>query len=292
MVKLGLILLGFGFTLMASTQSTSQLINQSINHSTKQSSSSSAHSGGSFQKPDDKDLAGKIVNNTNELITSPRQLTFQGPRAGEGYFSADGKMMIFQSEREPGNPFYQMYVMDLANGSTTRLSPGQGMTTCGWIHPNMKQAMWSSTHLDKTFPAKVKKEYDERKSLVKKRYSWSFDDSYSIFTSDLNGRNVKQLTKVKGYNAEGSYSPDGKYIAFASNRAGYPDKGKLTEADQKHLEQDPSYFMDIYIMDADGKNVRQLTNVPGYDGGPFFRARVRAFPSSPIVAPPMSPPTH
>ena len=27
---------------------------------------------------------------------------------------------------------------------------------------------------------------------------------------------------------------------------------------------------DIYIMDRDGSNVRQLTNAPGYDGGPFF----------------------
>ena len=30
--------------------------------------------------------------------------------------------------------------------------------------------------------------------------------------------------------------------------------------------------MDIFIMNADGSNVRQLTDVPGYDGGPFFSA--------------------
>ena len=205
-----------------------------------------------------KELAKKIINATNELVTSSRQITFEGPRAGEGYFSADGKKMIFQSERQPGNPFYQMYIMDLGSGATNRVSPGQGMTTCGWIHPNMKQAMWSSTHLDKGLSQKVKKELEERNSPVKKRYSWSFDDNYSIFTSDLNGKNVKQLTTVKGYNAEGSYSSDGKYIAFASNRAAY-NRGKLPEAEQKKLDQDASYFMDVYIMDADGKNVRQLT---------------------------------
>ena len=231
----------------------------------------SPHSGGPA-KPDEKELATKINNSANELLTTSRQLTFEGPRAGEGYFSADGKKMIFQSEREPGNPFYQMYVMDLTNGQTNRVSPGKGMTTCGWIHPNMKTVMWSSTHLDKTLSTKVKKEYEERSSPVKKRYSWSFDDTYSIFTSDLEGRNLKQLTYGKGYNAEGSYSPDGKLIAFASNRAGYPSSGILSNDDQKRLQQDPSYFMDIYIMDADGKNVRQLTNVPGYDGGPFFSA--------------------
>jgi Tol biopolymer transport system component len=228
------------------------------------------HSGLS-QKPDEKELAKKILNTPNELVTSSRQITFEGPRAGEGYFSSDGKKMIFQSERQPGNPFYQMYIMDLDSGTTQRISTGKGMTTCGWIHPNMKQAMWSSTHLDKDLNKKLKKELEERKSTVKKRYSWSFDENYSIFTSDLNGRNVKQLTKVKGYNAEGSYSPDGKYIAFASNRSAY-NRGKLSEADQKRLDQDASYFMDIYIMDADGKNVRQLTDAAGYDGGPFFSA--------------------
>ena len=44
-----------------------------------------------------------------EWITNARQLTFEGRRAGEGYFSADGRRLVFQSEREPGNPFYQIY---------------------------------------------------------------------------------------------------------------------------------------------------------------------------------------
>jgi Tol biopolymer transport system component len=57
------------------------------------------------------------------------------------------------------------------------------------------------------------------------------------------------LTDAPGYDAEGSYSADGKQIVFTSSRDGDPD---------------------LYIMDADGKNVRQLTDVDGYDGGPFF----------------------
>jgi hypothetical protein len=47
------------------------------------------------------------------LLTKTHQITFAGRRAGEGYFSADGKRMIFQSEREPDNPFYQIYLLDL-----------------------------------------------------------------------------------------------------------------------------------------------------------------------------------
>lgn len=209
-----------------------------------------------------------FIDKSNTAISKSKQLTFVGPRSGEGYFSRDGKKMIFQSEREAGNPFYQMYVLDLESGKTTRVSTGQGQTTCGWIHPNMQTVMWSSTHLDPHNAEKVQTEMDKRNNPIKQKYSWAFDDQFSIFTSDLNGKNVKRLTTEKGYNAEGSYSPDGKYIAFASNRQAY--NKKLSAEDQKILDRDASYFMDIYIMDADGKNVRQLTNTPGYDGGPFF----------------------
>ena len=209
-------------------------------------------------------------NEPNTLVTEPRQLTFVGPKSGEGYFSPDGKMMIFQSERQPGNPFYQMFVMNLESGETTRVSPGTGKTTCGWIHPSMKKVLFSSTHLDPDTKKKTAEEYDNRKKAVKARYSWSFDDNYDIFESDLHGGHLRRLTKEKGYDAEGSYSPDGQWIAFASNRAGYTEK--LSAEDKKLFEQDPSYMMDIYIMKADGTHVKRLTTSKGYDGGPFFSA--------------------
>ena len=66
----------------------------------------------------------------SRFLTNPRQLIFEGRRSGEGYFSPDGSKLIFQSEREEGNPFYQMYVLDLNTGETTRVSPGKGKTTC------------------------------------------------------------------------------------------------------------------------------------------------------------------
>lgn len=213
---------------------------------------------------------GGFINEPNKLVSDVRQLTFVGPKSGEGYFSPDGTKMIFQSEREPGNPFYQIYIMDLVSGNTHRVSPGHGKTTCGWIHPNMKRVMYSSTHLDPETKKKTAEEFESRKNPVKGRYAWSFDENYDIFTSDIDGKNIRRLTKEKGYDAEGSYSPDGQWIAFASNRAGYTEK--LEGEDKKLFEQDPSYMMDIYIMKADGTEVRRLTTSKGYDGGPFFSA--------------------
>ena len=82
------------------------------------------------------------------LIRNSRQLTFEGRRAGEGYFSQDGKQLVFQSEREPGNPFFQIYLMDLENGDVLRVSPGIGKTTCAWIHSDGHRVLFASTHED------------------------------------------------------------------------------------------------------------------------------------------------
>ena len=204
------------------------------------------------------------------LLGNVRQLTFEGKRSGEGYHGAAGRSMIFQSERHPGNPFYQMYLLDLETGETRRLSPGQGKTTCGWIHPGGAKVMFSSTQDDPEAGAKQKAELDFRASGKKRRYSWDFDENFEIYDFDLKAATYRNLTQAPGYDAEGSYSPDGTQIAFASNRHAY--QAPLTEKEARIFERDKSFMMDIYIMNADGSNGRRLTTAPGYDGGPFFSA--------------------
>ncbi len=203
-------------------------------------------------------------------ISNSRQLTFEGARAGEGYFSADGSRMIFQSERIATNPFYQMYVMDLETGDIDQLSPGFGKTTCGWLHPNGSLALYASTQFDADAEAKMKAELEFRKSGKQRRYSWDYDSTYEIIETDLQTGTYKRLTNAVGYDAEGAYSPDGKRIVFASNRHAY--EADLSKEEQERLQRDPAYFMELYVMDADGSNVRRLTNSSGYDGGPFWSA--------------------
>ena len=65
-----------------------------------------------------------------------KQVTRDFVRAGEGYFAPDGKTIIFQAEEKgSGNPFYQIFTMDLATGRTRRISPGVGKTTCSYFSP-------------------------------------------------------------------------------------------------------------------------------------------------------------
>lgn len=201
------------------------------------------------------------------LLSNTRQLVTEGVRSGEGYFSADGSEFIYQAE-VPGNPFYQIFLMNLETGETNRVSPGIGLTTCSWIHPTANRVMFSSTHEDPKALEKQAEEIAMRESGQQREYGWDYDRRYDIYTATKSGADLVNLTNTEGYDAEGSYSSDGSRILFASNREAY--RRQLSNAEQTLFEDDASYFMDLYIMDADGSNIEQLTVSPGYDGGPFF----------------------
>ncbi len=120
-----------------------------------------------------------------DLLTRTRQLTFEGKRAGEGYYNADGSMMVFQSERTAENPFYQIYLMDLETGDTERISPGHGKTTCSWVHPDNSKVLYASTQLDPDARKKQKDELELRATGKQRRYAWDYDESFDLFAKDL-----------------------------------------------------------------------------------------------------------
>ena len=202
------------------------------------------------------------------FLSRVRQLTFEGRRSGEGYFNTDGSKLIFQSEREAGNPFYQIYTLDFETGDSARVSPGHGKTTCAFFHPSGGRVLFGSTHHDPQTKAKQKAELDFRASGKQRRYSWDYDETMDIFTANPDGTDLRRLTTALGYDAEAGFSPDGSRIVFSSTRSAYADN--LPDEEKKLREIDLSYFGEIYIMNADGSGQTRLTRTPGYDGGPFF----------------------
>lgn len=190
-----------------------------------------------------------------------QQVTFDFAKAGEGYFSPDGRSIIFQAvPRE--YMFYQIYTLQLpqtargpqpaAHSQPKLVSTGRGRTTCSFFAPDGRSIIFASSHLDPnlsdTEATQRRQDEADAKSGTKRRYQWDFDPAMEIFAADLDGHNLRRLTDSPGYDAEGAYTPDGKHIVFCSTRGGNPN---------------------LYVMDADGSNVRQLTDASGYNGGPF-----------------------
>ena len=138
--------------------------------------------------------------------------------------------------------------------ATPRLvSTGRGRTTCSYFSPDGRHIIYASSHLDPkldaTEQAERAQQAEDARTGKHRRYEWIFDPYTDIFQADLDGSHLHPLTTTYGYDAEGSFSPDGKQIVFCSTRDGNPE---------------------LYLMDADGSNVRRLTNAPRYDGGPFI----------------------
>lgn len=105
------------------------------------------------------------------------------------------------------------------------------------------------------------------------------DGRYIVFTStrggdldlwryDLETKEYLQLTNTTGYDGGAFFSADSKKIVWRASRP----KGKDAE-DYKNLLKkgfvEPKE-LNIFIADADGKNVKQVTNLPGANWAPFF----------------------
>lgn len=180
-----------------------------------------------------------LITPTEKHLKNIKQVTFGGENA-EAYFSFDGKKLIFQSKRD-GNGCDRIYSMNVDGSDVKQISNGEGRTTCAFYFKGGKKVLYASTHLGgKECPPNPD---------FSKGYVWAVYPSFDIFTADADGKNIKQLTTEKGYDAEATISPNGKKIIFTSERDG---------------------DLELYSMDTNGKNVKRLTNEPGYDGGAFF----------------------
>ena len=127
------------------------------------------------------------------FFSNARQLIYEGKRSGEGYFHPDGKALIFQSEREPENPFYQIYLLDLLSGESARVSPGTGKTTCSFFQPGASRVLFASTHHDPQVKAKMQAEIEFRASGKQRRYAWDYDETMDIFTANQDGTQTFEL---------------------------------------------------------------------------------------------------
>ena len=73
--------------------------------------------------------APSLTAGESKHLGNLRQVTQGLPRAGEGYFSADGKQIVYQAY-PIGYPFYQIYTQPTDANQPRLVSTGRGRTTC------------------------------------------------------------------------------------------------------------------------------------------------------------------
>ena len=168
-----------------------------------------------------------------------RQITFGGENA-EGYFSPDGKHLIFQATPR-GAKCDQQYTLDLESGVVMMVSTGKGRTTCGYYdYPEADRIIFSSTH-EASDSCPPPPDFSQG-------YVWAIYPGYDIYEAKPDGSGMKPVTRTPGYDGEATWCHRGGRIVFTSMRDG---------------------DLDLYTMDEEG-TVKRLTDTPGYDGGAFY----------------------
>jgi Tol biopolymer transport system component len=230
-------------------------------------------------------------------------LTNDGENA-EAYLSFDEKKLIYQSSHGQIE-CDQIFIMNIDGTEKQMVSTGKGKTTCAYFLPGDERIIYSSTHLE---DGNCPEPPDFSKGYVWKLYDSfnifsanadgsdltqiTFSDKYDaeatvspagdkiVFTSmrdgdpeiyvmDIDGKNQKRLTFEKGYDGGPFFSIDGSKIVFRASRPKTEDE----LSDYNELVKDGNVrptALEIYIMDVDGSNMKQITDFGKASFAPFF----------------------
>jgi hypothetical protein len=195
-------------------------------------------------------------------LADPVQLTRPDRflKAGEAYFSTDGRRIIFQAIEVPPtgqdpDEFYGMYVADLVQrrgrisrlDNVTRISPPGSFNTCGWfVATNPNLVIFASTI---TSPTTESPGYQR----AGRKYRWQFPIEMDIYRCDLTMAGpdslVPLLVNPKAYLAECSVTADGRHLLYTSLETGSGD---------------------LFVRDLQTGTTAAVVTTDGYDGGPFF----------------------
>jgi Tol biopolymer transport system component len=230
-----------------------------------------------------------------------KMLTTDGENA-EAYYSFDGKKLVFQSTVDTIK-CDQIFTMNVDGSGKKLVSTGNGRTTCAYYYPDETKIIYASTHhhnlecppppdrskgyiwkLYETFDIFLK-DGDELKQLTNTdgydaEATVSPNGDKIIFTSlrngdpelyvmNLDGSEQTRLTFEKGYDGGAFFSPDGKQIVFRASRP-VTDEQLVDYNDLVENGYIRPSALEIFVMDADGKNMKQITNLGKASFAPFF----------------------
>ena len=257
-----------------------------------------------------KQNASSLIFPEETHFKSMRQITFGGDNAEAYWSFDDKQIIFQSNNKAWNVNCDQLFLMNadetFDNSIPSMISTGKGRTTCAYFLPDNKQFVYGSTHLDGDECPEVplRKEgryvwpiyesydifvanldgtitkqltnspgYDAEATVSPQGDKIVFTSMRSgdleLYTMNIDGTNVKQITSELGYDGGAFFSPDGTQLIFRSSR---PKTDKEIAAYKDLLAEglvQPTE-MELFICNADGSNLRQLTRLGNANWSPFF----------------------
>jgi Tol biopolymer transport system component len=241
---------------------------------------------------------------------SMKQITFGGDNAEAYWSFDDKQIIFQSNNKKWGVECDQMFLMNVGetfkDSKPPMISTGFGRTTCAYFLPDNKSYVYGSTHLGgkECPPAPLRREgkyvwpiyesydifvadlkgnitkqlttepgYDAEATVSPKGDKIVFTSmrtgDLELFTMNIDGTDVKQITSELGYDGGAFFSPDGTKLIFRSSRPKTPEAIKEYKDLLKEGLVQPTE-MELYICNADGSDLRQLTDLGNANWSPFF----------------------
>jgi Tol biopolymer transport system component len=251
-----------------------------------------------------------LIYKGEKHFKSIRQITFGGDNAEAYWSFDDKKMIFQSNNPAWGLKCDQMFMMDVGENFKDKKPPmvssGMGRTTCAYFLPDNQHFLYGSTHLaddecpevplrkngkyvwpvynsfdifvadlEGNITAQLTKEpgYDAEATVSPKGDKIVFTSTRSgdleLYTMNLDGSDVKQITDELGYDGGAFFSPDGSQIIFRASR---PKTDEAIKEYKELLAQglvQPTE-MELFICNADGSNLKQLTFLGNANWSPIF----------------------
>ena len=257
-----------------------------------------------------KKWTGGLIYPEEVHFKSMKQITFGGDNAEAYWSFDDKQIIFQSNNKNWNVNCDQMFLMNVGETFKDKIPPmistGFGRTTCAYFLPGNKEFVYGSTHLGgkECPPAPLRREgkyvwpiyetydifvadlkgnitkqltnnpgYDAEATVSPKGDKIVFTSmrtgDLELFTMNIDGTDVKQITSELGYDGGAFFSPDGTKLIFRSSRP-------KTEAEIKEYKDllaeglvQPTN-MELYICNADGSDLTQLTDLGNANWSPFF----------------------
>ncbi len=178
------------------------------------------------------DKKGKVV----------KQLTNSPGYDAEATVSPDGKSIVFTSDRSGD---LELYIMDIDGNNVRQITFDLGYDGGAFFSPDSKMLVFRASR-----PITEADQTEYKAFLAKHQVA---PTNMEIYTCNVDGTNIKQLTKLGKANWAPFFTPNGKKIIFSSNH---------------HAER--GYDFQLYTINLDGTGLERITSESKFNAFPMF----------------------